>query len=382
MQSRLIVGALLTCALAACGGGNTTTQSVVPKLPTTPQQQAGKPTAAQKISFTIPAPVLGSANGPKSAARSLKSVATRKPMYVSPSTAAWSLYVDGAAAITNASINAGTGSNTFNQSNGENATYTVTTNQDSQGSPTITVTATANLLPGAHTVGVVMTSADGFVLSENQVPVQLQGGANPSLNLYLQAVVDSAFWCDAACDGHVGTPDANGVYTLNVFPTDHTGYAIPYQTAGNTVVQLDNGPVQLVETDNNNIVSINGVAGGGGPANTFTDPGNQNTVVYTEGGQTPLSGWIVAIKCQQVGQTTVALRVGPNSHGSVTGFNYAALIDTTQDPVGAAPIYNTGTAESPVYTTANQLVGSVPTENYFGNELNVNCDAQLNMTVL
>jgi hypothetical protein len=243
-----------------------------------------------------------------------------------------------------------------------------------------TITASLSVLPGLHKFGVVLTAADGFVLSEDQESQTLNGGTNTPATFYLKGVVDSAFWCDAACDGGTGAANSDGSYTLAVFGTDHEGDAIPYQTVASVPITVDNGPLTLVETDSNAIVSMTST-----PTGPLTNPGNANTVTYTEAGQSSiLSGWTVNVKCLKVGTTTVALQVGSSASGGVTGFNYSADIDSSKDTVnGAAPYYNPFTTPTTrVYTDASQDVGTVPVQQDFGNELPVSCDASLGITFM
>jgi hypothetical protein len=176
------------------------------------------------------------------------------------------------------------------------------------------------------------------------------------------------------------TANADGSYTLAAFGTDHEGDAIPYQVVGSTPISVDNGPLSFVETDSNSIVSMTWT-----PTGALTNPGNANAVTYTEAGLANiLSGWTVIIKCVNVGTTTVALQVGSSAAGGVSGFNYSADIVPSADPVDPnAPTYNPFTTPTTrVYTNASQDVGTVPVQQDFGNELNVNCDASLGITFM
>lgn len=365
---------ITTLALAACSGGGSGSSPTT--IPNTTPPPTGQPTAVQSISFRIPASLLTHTT-PTSTVRALKSFATRKPLYVSPDTAAFSLYIDGQAALKNIPANAA-GSASAQPISGLTGTagYTIT-QQTNNGQTYYLVTATTDLLPGQHAIGVVLTAADGFVLSEDQETLALNGGSNQPATFSLRGVVDSAFWCDAACDGGAGTPAADGTYTLQVFATDHEGDAIAYQTdAKGNAVQLDNGPVTLVETDGKNTVTI-------GNAGPFGNPGNAFTVSYLEGGNTILEGYNVTLKCNALGTATVAVKVGSGPlNGGVTGFNYSALIDPSKDPVNPnAPVFNPfPTPQTAVYTTAGLLVGTVPVTQDFGNQLTLNCDATLNLS--
>jgi hypothetical protein len=388
----------LALSLAACGGGGSGGTGVNPQPPAPVQTTSptSKATASVNVSFVVPV-ATGHAN-PSSSKRQTKSLSSRKPLYVSPDTAGFFLFMDGQAIFgtvstgsapnTAATFATGTHNSSATIPGGGTASYTVTQQSGTGTGCTVTtcsnpytydtVTASLHVLPGSHTFGAVLTAADGFVLSEAQESQTLNGGANTPATFYLMGVVDSAFWCDAACDGGTGPANSDGSYTLAVFGTDHEGDAIPYQTVGSTPVTVDNGPLKLVETDTNNIVTIT-------PGGPFTNPGNANTVTYTEAGQaTILSGWTANVKCVNVGSTTVALQVGPNSTGGVTGFNYSADIVSSADPVNpASPVYNPfATPTTRVYTDANQYVGTVPVQQDFGNELLVSCDASLGITFM
>ncbi len=337
--------ATLALSLTACGGGGGGTGPGVNPQPPPPVQTtapSGKATASVKVSFVVPVAV--GHTTPSSAKRSTNSLASRKPLYVSPDTAGFFFFMDGQAIFgtvhTGSTPNtaASLAPNTYNSSatipGGGTASYTVTQQSGSGNGCTVstcsnpytydTITASLNVLPGSHTFGVVLSAADGFVLSEDQETQTLNGGANTPTTFYLKGVVDSAFWCDASCDGGTGPANSDGSYSLLVFGTDHEGDAIPYQTVGSTPITVDNGPLNLVETDSNGVVSIT-------PGGPFTNAGNANTVSYTEAGlPSILSGWNVKVKCVNVGSTTVALQVGPSASGGVTGFNYSAFIDPSK----------------------------------------------------
>lgn len=400
----------LALSLTACGGGGggTGTGQQVPTAPAT-TSPTSKATASVKVSFVVP--VATGHTNPSSTARSTKSLSTkglssRKPQYISPDTAGFFFFMDGQAIFgtvtsnsspnTAASLTPNTYNSTATIPGGGSASYTVT--QQTATAPTPnpgqgctvytcsnpytydTITASLNVLPGLHKFGVALTAADGFVLSEDQESQTLNGGANTPATFYLKGVVDSAFWCDAACDGGTGAANSDGSYTLAVFGTDHEGDAIPYQTVASVPITVDNGPLALVETDSNGIVTMTST-----PSGPLTNPGNANTVTYTEAGQASIqSGWTVNVKCVKVGTTTVALQVGSSTTGGVTGFNYSADIDSSKDTVnGAAPYYNPFTTPTTrVYTDASQDVGTVPVQQDFGNELNVNCDASLGITFM
>ena len=374
----------LALSLAACGGGGSGGTGVNPQPPAPGQTTSptSKATASVKVSFIIPAPSGAHAQNPSSV-RKTSSLSSRKPLYVSPDTAGFSLSLDGTLLFSNNAIAPGTVTSSVAIPGGGSASYTITQNTGTgtgnSGSGSTytydTVSASLNVLPGNHSIGAVLQAADGFVLSEDQETVLLNGGSNTPANFFLRGVVDSAYWCDAACDGGAGTADSNGAYTLLVFPTDHAGDAIPYQLNGSTPIEVDNGPINLVETDSNSVVSIT-------PSGPFTNPGNSNLVSYTEAGLASIqSGYSVSIKCLKTQTTTVAMQVGGLPlNGGVSGFNYSANIDSSKDPVGGSSGNPVATPTTTVYTTANQFVGTVPVAQDFGNELTVNCDANLNLT--
>ena len=392
----------LALSLAACGGGGSGGTGVNPQPPTPGQTTSptSKASASVKVSFVVP--VATGHTNPSSSKRQTKSLSSRKPLYISPDTAGFFFFMDGHAIFgtpssgstpnTAASLTPNTYTSSASIPGGGTATYTVTQQTANNGTGCTvttctdpytydTITASLNVLPGSHTFGVVLSAADGFVLSEDQESQTLNGGANTPATFYLKGVVDSAFWCDAACDGGTGPANADGSYTLAVFGTDHEGDAIPYQTvAPSTIIPVDNGTLSLVETDSDAIVAITST-----PVAPLTNPGNANVVTYTEAGQaTILSGWTANVKCVKVGTTTVALQVGSSAVGGVSGFNYSANIDPSKDPVnGASPIYNPFTTPTTrVYTDASQDVGTVPVQQDFGNELKVSCDASLGITFM
>ena len=135
--------------------------------------------------------------------------------------------------------------------NGGSFTYGVTyTYTNSQGSgsgnqPYAVVSFGYTTSPGTHTLGVVETdgpcepdvygrelciaTTDGYVLTEGQTTLNLQSGPNNVSTLVLKGVMQSAYLCDAACDGQAGTYGTNG-YAITVFVADEAGDAIPYQT--------------------------------------------------------------------------------------------------------------------------------------------------------
>jgi hypothetical protein len=391
----------LALGLAACGGGGSGSGTGVNPQPPAPIQTTSptsKATASVNVSFVVPV-ATGHAN-PSSSKRQTKSLSSRKPLYISPDTAGFFFFMDGQAIFgtpssgttpnTAASLTPNTYTSSASIPGGGTAKYTVTQQSGTGTGCTVTtcnnpytydtITASLNVLPGLHKFGVVLAAADGFVLSEDQESQTLNGGTNTPATFYLKGVVDSAFWCDAACDGGTGPANSDGSYTLAVFGTDHEGDAIPYQTVGGIPITVDNGTLNLVETDSDAIVSITTT-----PTGPLTNPGNANVVTYTEAGQATISsGWTATVKCLKVGSTTVALQVGPTSTGGVSGFNYGANIDPSKDPVDPnAPTYNPFTTPTtPVYTSASQDVGTVPVQQDFGNELQVNCDASLGITFM
>jgi len=369
LNIRIFCAASLTLALAACGGGG----SATPPVRATPVSPGGSATAPESISFRIPAPALSGITNPPSASQTKTSLSSRKPLYVSPDTSAFTLSIDGDLVFSGASATTPGSSATTNIPNQTGtASYTITAGGRSPNAY-YTVTASVDVLPGQHTIGVALTALDGFVLSEAQQTYTLNGGSNPAAVFSLQGVVDSAFWCDAACDGGAGTPSASGVYTLDVYPTDHEGDAIVYQTSGSAPVSLDNGPVNLIEATDSNGGGTVTIANAG----PFTNPGNAFTI-----GSGSQSGYSVALQCAKIGTATVAMQVGPATAGGVSGFNYAAPINTSLDPVDASTGNPWATPQTNVYTTPNLLVGPVPVTQDFGNELSLSCDANLNLTIV
>jgi hypothetical protein len=370
LNIRFFSAASLMVALAACSGGGSATPPVARSTPAAP---SGSATAPEIISFRIPAPASSGASNPSSAVRAKTSLSSRKPLYVSPDTSAFTLSIDGDLVFSGASATTPGSSATTNIPNQTGtASYTITPGGRSPNAY-YTVAASLDVVPGQHTIGVALTAVDGFVLSEEQQTYTLNGGSNPAATLYLQGVVDSAFWCDAACDGGAGTPSASGVYTLDVYATDHAGDAIVYQTNGTAPVPLDNGPTNLIEAADSNGSGTVTIANAG----PFTTPGN----AFAMGSGTQ-AGYSVALQCQKIGTATVAMQVGPASAGDVSGFNYTAPINTSLDPVDPSTGNPWATPQTSVYTMPNQLVGSVPVTQDFGNELSLSCDANLNLTIV
>ncbi len=160
--------------------------------------------------------------------------------------------------------------------------------------------------------------------------------------------MESAYICiEGGSCGGLGTPNADGSYSMTVMVSDENGTAIPQQLEadGTTVVPLDNGSFQVVETDSNNIVTIT-------PASSFSTPGTDRHALY---------GHNINIKCQNVGSTTIAAKLLPtdNSAGTVSGFTY-----TTSN-----------------YPQAGSILSTVGSDEYYGNSLAVNCSSTGSMTL-
>jgi hypothetical protein len=220
------------------------------------------------------------------------------------------------------------------------------------------VDAAYTTIPGTHTLGVVQTNGAcqpdtygrelcipntvGFVLAEGQTTLNLQPGTNPTTTLTLQGVMQSAYLCDAACDGQAGVYTSG--FNIQAFASDESGDAISYQSNGGVAVPYDNGSFQLVETDGLGIVTISNP----GP---FSVPNATNA----DGGEN------FTITCSQVGTTTVAAELlsSDQSQGSVSGFTY--------------------TAQN--YPQAGSTLSSVGADEYFGNTLAVNCTSTDVLTI-
>ena len=304
-------------------------------------------------------------------------------MYVSNDTANASIVLDGSTVVSSIAVNQSTAvTKAIPGTNGETFSYTSTPVTDANNAGYYQVNATLNLMPGSHTLGVVLTAADGFVLSEDQETYTLTGGNNPNATMYLKGVADSAYLCDwPNCDGGLGMPAADGTYTLMAFAADHEGDSIPQQLDANgNAIPLANGPISILETDNNNVVTI----GNSGPWN---DSGSDATM-HNGYSKTVPNGWAaghrIEIKCNSMGTATVAMKLSANgpSHGIVNGFDYSALIDTSKDPVDPANGTPWAVTQTSVWTTPGQSIGTVPTFQDFGNSMNVNCDAALNLTIV
>jgi hypothetical protein len=241
--------------------------------------------------------------------------------------------------------------------NGGSLTYTSTVS-----STAVTVNATLTMLVGTHTLGVVQTNGpcapdpygrelciantDGYVLSEGQASFTLVGGQAVTVPLYLRGVMESAFLCDAACDGGAGTPDASGLYHITAYASDEAGDAIYQQTdSSGNLVPFDNGSYEIVETDGGGIVTLGGLAA------SYNTPG-------TAGGQ---YGQAFTVACNKVGIATIAMELlsADPSQGDVTGFSY-----TPQN-----------------YPAAGSTLSTVGADEYEGNTLTVNCSGSANVVI-
>jgi len=359
------------------------------------------------------------------AAKARAAAALRKPLYVSPDTANFKLYFDAKTTPANPAIAvtvpdvAGTtlpqptqSGNALGLTNGQTIAYTasvVTANDVTY----YQISANADLLPGAHTLGVVLQAADGFVLSEAQNSYLLTGGpacsssqmnppypygskqnpgaspvgvsCNAPATVYLKAVADSAFLCDAACDGQEGSATPSGAYAIEAFVSDHEGDTMGWQKDANgNALPLDNGPYSIVENDdgfgaNSGIVSI--TSSDTGTAGPFTDGGSDNALP-ANGSGVGNAGHNILVQCLKVGTTTISTQLAKTSPaaGPVIGFDYATQIDTTKDPVNASLGTPFDVTQTNVYTTPGQYIGTVPTYQDWGNQLAVSCDASLNLT--
>ena len=376
---------ITSLSLAACGGGaqggSSSSNSLLPSGPST----SSTAKAAQTFTFLIP---MGTSVSKLSKNPLLTQSIARRLMYVSPDTGGISLFYDGNSVLNNLPVPdvAGTTpsstpiTGTVNLSNGQSIAYSAITVENNDVTY-YQVTAVADLLPGSHTLGVVAEAADGFVLSEAQNTYLLTGGANPPATIFLRPVADSAFLCDANCDGHAGPALANGSYFIQAFVSDHEGDTFGWQKN----VPLDNGPYSIVENDNgnglnNNIVSIASTDNGtNGP---FTDGGADN-VLPANGSGVGSAGHNIIVTCLKVGNTTISTQLSPSgpSAGPVNGFTYTNLINTSADPVNPGNGTPFPVTQTSVYTTPGMYIGTVPTFQDYGNQLAISCDANLSITV-
>jgi hypothetical protein len=367
-SKRALAFLLSGLAISACSGspaGIPSSGSPTAVAPSPPQTTA-QSKASAGITFIIPLKSLESALTPSSVARA--SVSSAKPQFVSVSgNGTFDVLLDGTSVL-NASFappvdssgnpipGPGPSSN-VTLANGGSLTYTSTVS-----STAITVNATVTTLAGSHTLGVVQTNGacapdpygrelciannSGYVLSEGQASFTLVGGQAVTVPLYMRGVMESAFLCDAACDGGAGTPDANGLYHIIAYASDEAGDAIYRQTdSSGNVVPFDNGSYRLVETDGQGIVAI------GGPAAIYNTPGSA-------GGQ---YGQAFTLACNKVGTATVAMQLLSTdpSQGDVTGFSY-----TSQN-----------------YPAAGSILSTVGADEYEGNTLTVNCGGTANVVI-
>ncbi|MGZ3506041.1 MAG: hypothetical protein ACXWNJ_09270 [Vulcanimicrobiaceae bacterium] len=369
MKSRFIsalaiAGLMLTAACSGGGGSSSSGASVIPNPP--PVSPGTQSVAKSSVSFRVPFATHTAGRVPSSLGRK----AGVKPMYVSPySNGGLTVIFDGQTVVnafavpldSNGNPIAGSGpSGNATLPNGGTFSYTSTITVNSSGNGYVQLNANYTTIPGSHTIGVVQTdgpcvpdqygralcipNTNGFVLAEGQTTFTLNSGANAPNTLFLRGVIQSAYLCDAACDGQAGTPDANGVYHLTAYAADESGQSIYQQADGSgNVVPFDNGPYMIAETDANNIVTLSGSLG---PHNA---PGSDNPHgPYGEN---------FTIKCNSVGTTTVAMEFAPGapSAGTVTGFNY--------------------TANNYPQPSLNPILSTVGADGYFGNTLALNCTA-------
>lgn len=372
MKNKIKGGLILTTALAsaflltACGSGS----SVSSPVPTTATQSKAA-TAISSITFAIPLGIASSG----APSQSLSSRG-KKPEFIDASTnGAFTVIFDNTTMLNaipfqpNGTVTEGeTGpSGLGSLPNGGSFTYGVTytfTNSQGSGSgnqPYADVSFAYTTTPGTHTLGIVETdgpcepdaygrelcipTTNGYVLTEGQTTLDLQPGTNNVSTLVLKGVMESAYLCDAACDGQAGTYGASG-YSITVFVADEAGDAIPYQTASGNPVPFDNGSYQIVEPDGQNIVTITQ------PGTTYSTPGTADHSLYGEN---------ISIACNKVGTTQVeaVLLASDPSSGSVANFTYNANN----------------------YPAASSVLGSVGADEYFGNVLSVNCTASDVVTV-
>lgn len=356
---------MASTTFAACSGGSGSTVPSPGQPSVTTQAPVTKPANAKS---TISIPLGHTALGPPSSA--VRVAASAKPEFLDAnSNGGITVIFDGQTVANDVVFAPNGGSSNVTVTEGETGpsgsgtlpnggsyayttvyTFTNTQGSGSGNQPYADVTLTYTTTPGSHTLGVVQTdgpcadggpclsNTNGYVLSEGQQTFSLQPGANTPTLLVLRGVLQSAYLCDAACDGHPGGYSSNG-YDITVFAADESGDAIPYQVDANaTPVPFDNGSYQIVETDANNIVTITQ------PALSYSTPGQAAHSLYGED---------ISIACNQAGSTTVAAELVPGgpSLGSVAGFTY-----TSQN-----------------YPVAGSVLASVGADQYFGNTLAVNC---------
>ena len=291
----------------------------------------------------------------------------RRPMFVDGSSnGAVNLYFDGTHMLDFSQTTGTPGpgpSGSGNLSNGGSYTWSSVIS-DVGNQAVATVTVNYNTIPGPHTIGAVqtngacpvggdpcMSNSPGYVLAEGQTTQVLQPGNNNATALYLRGVVESMYICDPGCQGQNLVVDSNGDYDLYVVAADENGTAITYQTftdsTGNTqVVPFDNGTFSLHDTAG--ILSIDKP----GP---FSTPGTD----HANGGY----GVDIKVHCTKTGTTTLYAQLDGNGgtpSNPVTGFS-------------VTPGTN--------YPTANQIVGSVGADEYYGNQLPLNCNAGGSITI-
>jgi hypothetical protein len=373
--------ALLTSiAVTGCGGGGGSPSASLPAGPASgsPVSPSNSTLATQKLSLLVPRLKSSSLSKAPTPASARVASAARKPMYVSPDTAQIGIYLDqtgtgtnaGPPAKANIALPAETtttgdtnhGSQTVDTASGETVAWTTAPYTNANGVAYYQISLVFQLLPGQHTVGVVLQAADGFVLSEAQASYTLAAGSNTAATMALQGVADSAFICDwfspGVCDGGLGAMDADGTYHEVAFVADHEADVLMQQTIGGNVLPLANGPWSLAETDGKNIVTITN-------AGPFSDPGAYANVASSTQQTTAVGSWYsgqpITIKCNVVNaSTTISVQVGKSAQGQVTGFDYTNKWTTPGQFIGAA--------------TPSAVTGQ-------GNTMTFSCDAGLSLTV-
>jgi len=381
--------------LTGCGGGASGSSSIPSNpgvSPTTPSNPSAK-TSSSSVKFVIPLSGLRGVTDPNPQLINSQSVAKsvgskRSPQFIDASSNGGLTVILDAQKIVNNVTFAPNGNVTEGQQgpqgngllpNGGSYTYSVTytyTNSQS-GAPTTANSGSQpyadfavnyTTIPGKHMVGIVQTNGpcepdtygrelcipttEGYVLAEGQQTFTLQPGTNLPQTMVLRGVLQSTYFCDAACDGGPFIYDAVKGYQFSVYVADENGDTIPHQIDPITSlpVPFDNGSYQIWEPDGAGIVTITQPS----PTGIYTAPGTMH-----HGG---LYGEDISITCNKVGETTVVAQLVPGgpSAGTVTGF------PTTVNN----------------YPAANSILGSVGADQYFGNTLSLSCTATGSLTVI
>jgi hypothetical protein len=344
---------IAVASLAACGGGGSSVTPAQPiptiaaAAPAPPQADAA---ASATAVFSLVILQIGAQNF------NATSSTLRRPAYVSQGTTEMSFIVDGVPAITDTPLVSGSSATTYALPQGQTATIQSIAVHNVPNLPAgmtyFTVQVALQMIPGNHTIGVVLlgTRSPGvtpsYVLSEGQGTYAFSFGTNGTLApLVLQAVVASGYvQCDTlaeagdttgTCGNYANYDPASHSYAFTAVAADAEGYPIPTAAqaggANEGANPFENGALVPVETDGLGIVKLSG-----GP---WTTPGTHllapgTTVAGTFGG--PYSyGQRFTATCVQYGTARIGLQL--NGAGGTFSGAPAGSPDVAKYPPTAAP---------------------------------------------